>query len=311
MFQIQVIRTTNMERIDLSSVAICNQLFGFKTFHPLVAVVDLTKATKAVNHAQIHYGLYALFLKGGKDCDIQYGRRAYDYQEGTLVSFAPGQVAEINMLEDNVHPKVYGLLFHPDLIRGTVLGEHIGDYSFFSYFSREALHLSQRERDVVMDCLHKIQEELIRPQDKQSKQLILMNIDLLLNYCLRFYERQFDIRELSNKDVLQKFEKLLDDYLASHLPQKLGVPTVAYFADKVFLSSNYFGDLVKKETGRSAQEYIQFKIIEKAKDLIAGTDLTISEIAYILGFSYPQHLGRLFKRYTGMTPRTYRLRSIS
>ena len=296
-----------MEKIlQLDTVDKYNKLYGLETLHPLVTVVDLTKATKSVNHITMTYGLYALFLKEGKSCDIKYGRREYDYQEGTIVSFAPGQVAHINMIEEEMQPKVYGVLFHPDLIRGTSLGQNIHQYGFFDYSSAEALHLSERERAVVMDCFAKIQSELEHSIDKHSKQLIAMNIELLLNYCMRFYERQFITREVVCRDILQRFESLLNGYLQSDMTASNGVPQVSYFADKVHLSANYFGDLIKKETGKSAQEYIQFFLIERAKDMIVGSGKSMSEIAYSLGFAYPQHFSRLFKRQTGMTPNEYR-----
>lgn len=295
-----------METVKLDTVDKYNKLYGLETLHPLVTVVDLTKATKSVNHIIMDYRVYALFLKNGKDCTLKYGRREYDYTEGTITSFAPGQVVEVSMTEEVLQPRVYGLLFHPDLIRRTSLGQNIEKYNFFSYSSFEALHLSERERKTVMDCLEQIQQELEHPIDNHSKQLISTTIELLLNYCLRFYERQFITREEANRDVLQKFESLLMEYFNSNLPQNTGLPTVKYFADKVHLSTNYFGDLIKKETGKSAQEYIQFKVIERAKDQIANTSLTMSEIAYSLGFQYPQHFGRLFKKSTGMTPNEYR-----
>lgn len=296
-----------MEKIiHLDTVDKYNKLYGLETLHPLVAVIDLTKATKSVNHIVIDYGLYALFLKEGKSCDIKYGRRNYDYQEGTIVSFAPGQVVEVSMTEDEMQPKVYGVLFHPDLIRGTSLGQSIKNYGFFSYSSNEALHLSERERSVVTDCFAKILAELEHNIDKHSKQLISTNIELLLGYCMRFYERQFITREVINRDTLQRFESLIEEYFRGNFPSENGLPSVGYFAQKVHLSPNYFGDLIKKETGKSAQEYIQFKIIERAKDLIVGSNKTMSEIAYSLGFGYAQHFGRLFKRETGMTPREFR-----
>lgn len=292
--------------IELDSVDKYNKLYGLETLHPLVTVVDLTQATRTMNNVQINYGLYALFLKEGKSCDIRYGRRQYDYQQGTIVSFAPGQVVQVQMIEQEVRPRVYGILFHPDLIRGTSLGQNMKNYGFFSYSSSEALHLSERERGVVMDCFEKIAAELHHAIDKHSRQLIAMNIELLLGYCLRFYERQFITREAVNTEILQRFEHYMDDYWDADLPQREGLPSVRYFADKVCLTPNYFGDLIKKETGKSAQEYIQFKLIERAKDRIASTELTMSEIAYELGFQYPQHFGRLFKKQTGITPNEYR-----
>ncbi|MDD4820344.1 MAG: helix-turn-helix domain-containing protein [Flavobacteriales bacterium] len=298
-----------MEKIKLDSVDTYNRLYGMETLHPLVTVVDLTKATKSVNHIVMDYGVYALFLKEGTSCNIKYGRREYDYQEGTIVSFAPGQVVEVSMSEDEFRPKVYGILFHPDLIRGTSLGRNIEKYNFFSYSSFEALHLSQRERQLVIDCLTKIQQELEHAIDRHSRELLSMNIELLLNYCLRFYERQFITREDVNKDVIQRFEELINEYWGGKLPQQMGLPSVKYFADKVHLSPNYFGDLIKKQTGKSAQEYIQLKVIERAKNRIANSDHTMSEIAYELGFQYPQHFSRLFKKHTGVTPNQYRVSS--
>lgn len=292
--------------LQLDTVDKYNKLYGLETLHPLVSVVDLTRATKVVNHISMNYGVYALYLKQGKSCDIKYGRRNYDYQEGTIVSFAPGQVVQVSMVEQELHPKVYGLIFHPDLIRGTSLGQEIGKYGFFSYSANEALHLSERERGVVIDCLAKIQAELEHAIDHHSKQLIVANIELLLGYCMRFYERQFVTREVVNQDILARFEGLVNEYFQGEVAEREGLPSVKYFADKVYLSPNYFGDLVKKETGKSAQEYIQLHLLDVAKELIASTNLTISEIAYKLGFQYPQHFGRLFKKHIGVTPNRYR-----
>lgn len=293
--------------IKLENVDQYNNLYGLETLHPLVSIVDLTKATKSVNHIQMNYGLYALFLKQTKSCNIKYGRTSYDYEEGTIVCFAPGQIAGVDTIEDEVAPQVYGIVFHPDLIRGTSLGKSIKNYAFFSYTVNEALHLSEQERGIVMDCLKKISLELEHAIDKHSKALIAMNIELLLNYCMRFYERQFISRSDANKDTISRFEQLLDDYFQSNLPAQDGLPSVKYFADKICLSPNYFGDMVKKETGKTPQERIQEKVIELAKEHIADTDKTVSEIAYTLGFQYPQHLCRLFKKRTGCTPNEYRL----
>lgn len=293
--------------IKLENVDQYNDLYGLETLHPLVSIIDLTKATKRVNHIQMNYGLYALFLKQTQSCNIKYGRTSYDYEEGTIVCFAPGQIVSVDTIEDEVTPQVYGIVFHPDLIRGTALGKSIKNYTFLSYAVNEALHLSEQERGIVMDCLEKISLELEHAIDKHSKALIAMNIELLLNYCMRFYERQFISRSDANKDTLARFEQLLDDYFQSDLPMQDGLPSVKYFADKICLSSNYFGDMLKKETGKTPQERIQEKVIELAKEHIVNTDKTVSEIAYTLGFQYPQHLCRVFKKRTGCTPNEYRL----
>lgn len=291
--------------IRLDSVDKYNQLFGLETLHPLVSVIDLSEATLFPNHFTINYGVYALFLKDVKCGDIRYGRQRYDYQEGTVVCFAPGQVAEMEVPE-GVRPVARGLLFHPDLIKGTSLGEEIKSYNFFSYKSNEALHLSEEEKGIFVDCLEKIKMELTHSIDRLSRRLIARNIQLLLDYCMRFYERQFATRATANRDVLSRFETLLDAYFQEGRPQSEGLPTVKYFADKVFLSPNYFGDLIKKETGKTPQEYIKDRLIDVAKDLIAGTDKTISEIAYELGFQYSQHFNRVFKKNVGYTPSEYR-----
>ena len=291
--------------IKLDKVEQYNDLFGLETLHPLVSVVDLKESTRYPTHFIINYGVYALYLKDIKCGDIRYGKQKYDYQDGTVVSFAPGQVAEVEML-DGMKPMATGLLFHPDLIRGTSLGENIRQYSFFSYSSAEALHLSETEKEIFTDCLHKIKLELLRPIDKHSKRLISRNIELLLDYCMRFYERQFITRREANRDVLTKFEALLDAYFMENMPERNGLPTVRYFADKVCLSPNYFGDLIKKETGKTAQEYIQNKIMDVAKQQIVGTDKTVSQIAYELGFHYSQHFNRIFKKNVGCTPNEYR-----
>lgn len=300
-----------MEKVvRIDSVDQYNQLYGLETLHPLVSVIDLTQTTEVLNHVQIVYGVYALFLKGNKSCDIKYGRQHYDYQEGTIVCFGPGQVATVSNVKDEVRPEVYGVLFHPDLIRGTALGKTIRNYTFFSYAVNEALHLSEQEREIVKDCLHKIRIELEHAIDKHSKSLIATNIELLLNYCMRFYDRQFITRNEVNKDILVRFESLLDDYFQQELPERQGLPTVKYFADKICLSANYFGDLIKKETGKSAIEHIQAKLIDVAKERILGTGETMSQISYELGFQYPQHFGRLFKQKVGCTPHEYRLQQM-
>ena len=292
--------------LNLDSVDLYNKLYGLETLNPLVSVIDLNKATSSVDLIRFNYGIYALYLKLEKACDIKYGRQTYDYQEGTIVCFAPGQTAETNPTTDKVQVNAHGILFHPDLLRGTSLGKSIKKYTFFSYEVNEALHLSEEERSIVMDCLKIIRMELEHGVDKHSRTLLVNHIELLLNYCMRFYERQFITRGKTNRDVLTRFENLLDEYFESALAEQDGLPTVKYFADKLCLSSNYFGDMFKKETGKSPQEYIQEKVIELAKERISDTADTVSQIAYSLGFQYPQHFCRLFKKRVGYTPSEYR-----
>ena len=277
-----------------------------ETRHPLVSVVDLSKANPRQG-SRMYFGFYTIFLKDVKCGDLVYGRHTYDYQEGTLVFLAPGQVAGMNSNGETYQPKGYALVFHPDLIHGTALGRHIQDYTFFGYQSYEALHVSSRERQIVLDYFAKIDYELEHAIDKHSKRLIVSNIELFLDYCVRFYDRQFITRNHVNSNVLERFEQLLNDYYQTDKSQTFGLPSVAYCANELNLSANYFGDLIKKETGHTAQEYIQAKVIDVAKERIFDQSKSVSQIAYDLGFKYPQLFIRLFKQRVGESPNEYRL----
>jgi len=291
--------------IKLENLSQYNTMRGIETLHPLVSVYDLSNM-KLIPPVRVHFGFFCVFLKEVKCGDLKYGCNYYDYQEGTLVFIAPGQVVGIGNIPGNPHPKGWALLFHPDLIRGTSLGRNIKRYTFFSYEANEALHLSVKERQIILDCLNKIDHELHQSIDKHSKTLIANNIELLLNYCMRFYDRQFITRNLVNKDILVRFENLLDNYLKSEMTKTTGLPTVKYCAEHLHLSANYFGDLIKKETGKSAQEHIHLKLIDIAKERIFDTTKSVSEIAYELGFKHPQHFSRMFKNETGYSPNEYR-----
>ena len=294
----------------LISVAQFNSRRGQETLHPLVSVLDQSKSVPIRAYRQLSE-IYVIFLKDLKCEDFQYGRNTYDYQEETLLFIAPGQVFGFDLPDERmVQPTGWALIFHPDFIRGTSLGRKMDEYGFFSYDVKEALHISQRERLIVVECFKKIKEELERGIDKHSKMLIMSNIELLLNYCVRFYDRQFITRELVNKDVLTKFESLLKEYFESDLPKTIGLPTVGYCAEELSLSANYFGDLVKRETGKSALEYIQAKVISLAKDRIFDRSKSISEIAYEMGYKYPQHFTRLFKQRVGISPQEYRMANL-
>lgn len=276
-----------------------------ETKHPLVTVVDLSKADPR-SLSKMYFGFYIVFLKDVKCGDLVYGRDTYDYQEGTLVFLAPGQVAGSNDNDDIYQPKGHALAFHADLIHGTSLGKRIQEYTFFGYQSNEALHLSERERNLVLDCFSKIDYELERGVDKHSKRLIVANIELFLDYSVRFYDRQFMTRDNVHQGLLERFENLLNEYFESDKPEILGLPSVTWCAEQLNLSSNYFGDLVKKETGKTAQEYIQSKLIDVAKEKIFDGNKTINQIAGELGFKYPQHFARVFKKRVGHTPNEYR-----
>jgi len=295
--------------LNLNTISDYNALVGHETFHPLVSVIDFAKLNKIYKKPIVeafHFGFYSIFFKNDKHCEIKYGRNYYDYQEGTLVFIAPGQVVSIEDDEEDYQPSGHALLFHPDLLRGTALGQHMKNYNFFSYEIYEALHLSEQERQVVMECFRKIDYELRHGIDKHSKKLIVSNIELFLNYCVRFYDRQFITRDHANTGTLEKFEGLLNEYFQSEKPQETGIPTVGYFANELHLSANYFGDLIKKETGKTAQEYIQAKLIDIAKEKIFDPSKSVSEVAYELGFKYPQHFTRFFKQHVGSAPNEYR-----
>lgn len=295
-----------MEKIRRFETITDYNIFNQKeTLHPLVSVIDLSKANPR-QASNMYFGIYTVFLKDVKCGDLRYGRAMYDYQEGTLVFIAPGQVVTVDSKGDTYQPKGHALVFHQDLIYGSALGRHIQEYTFFSYQSNEALHLSEREKKIVLDCFSKIEYELEHAVDRHSKKLLVDNIELLLNYCTRFYDRQFITRDKVHQGILEKFETLLNGYFQGDKPQTIGLPSVADCAKELNLSAGYFGDLIKKETGRSAQEYIQAKVITVAKERIHDVDKTISEVAYELGFKYPQHFTRLFKQKTGMTPNEYR-----
>lgn len=281
-----------------------------KTLHPLVSVIDFSKANLRnwgnADTIRFEYGLYCIYLKDVKCGDMKYGRHYYDYQAGTLVFFSPNQHSEIENPKVSYQPMGFGLIFHADFLIGTSLGKTIQQYKFFNYQSNEALHLSDDERKMIMDCFAKIEFELKQPIDKHSKKLIASNIELFLDYCQRFYDRQFITRENVNRGILERFEDLMNTYFSSEKPQTIGLPSVAYFADELHLSANYFGDLIKKETGQSAKDYILNCTIDEAKNRIYKNDKTVNEIAYGLGFKYPQHFTRLFKQKVGVSPVEFR-----
>lgn len=293
---------------NFDTVASYNQFNNHTTLHPLVSVIDFSKANRRrwEKSVRIKYGFYTIFLKDIKCGDLKYGCNYYDYQEGTLVFVSPGQVLELETDGKEYQPKGYAIIFHPDLLHGAPLSHKISDYHFFGYNVNEALHLSEKERKIILDSFSNINMELQQNIDSHSKKLILSNIELLLNYCIRFYERQFNTREVVNKGIIEQFENILKSYFNSETNNDYGLLSVAYCAEQLHLSPNYFGDLFKRETGISAKEYIQGKIIEMAKIKIHEPMTNINEIAHTLGFKYPQHFTRMFKKMTGYTPSEYR-----
>ncbi len=294
--------------INIQSISDINNFVQHKTKHPLVTVIDFGKIDERMEEGiRISCDFYSIMFKNYCANNMKYGRQAYDFQEGSLVCIAPKQVvtmdAEIIKKENMMG---WGLFFHPDLLRGTSLGTRMKEYTFFSYEMAEALHLSDKEKEILFDCVQKIEAELQENIDDHSQTLIVSNIELLLNYCQRFYGRQFITRKKSNSDVVSQIEKLLTDYFKDTEISEKGLPTVKYLSDKVHLSPGYLSDLLKKETGMNAQDHIHYYLIEEAKNILLNTNNSVSEIAYSLGFEYPQYFSKLFKQKTGTTPIEYR-----
>lgn len=276
-----------------------------KPMNPLISIVDYSKLGPGIPARKL-YGFYAVFLKDVKCGDLKYGMQSYDYQDGTLLFVSPGQVYGSDNVKTPIQGSGLALLFHPDLLNGTSLGKKMREYTFFSYNSNEALHLSEKERRLIQNCLDQIEYELSLPEDKYSKQIVVSSLQMFLDYCSRFYDRQFTTRETANMDLLTKLESLIDNYFHSGEARKKGFPTVKYCAAELNLSANYLSDLLRKETGYSALNYIHSKLIELAKTELTTTDKTINEIAYSLGFEYSPHFTRMFKKYEGVTPTEYR-----
>lgn len=294
--------------IEINSVSSYNTFRGAKTYHPLISVLDY-KDMKMVENITYKFGLYGIFYKKTLCGDLKYGKQSYDYQEESLVFVAPQQILTVGTYSVNQKPQGKVLLFHPDFIRGTELGKKIYDYTFFYYRINEALHLSYKESNVILDLFNKICVETQQNIDKHSKTIMVDTLQLILNYAERYYDRQFITRANANLDIVQKFEQLLNQYLRSEKPLDQGLPSVAFCAAELNLSTNYFGDLIKKEVGVSAQEFIQTKIIEVAKTKIFDPSKTISQVAYELGFKYPQHFNRMFKKKVGRTPNDFRIQN--
>lgn len=294
--------------IQIKSISEINKFVQGVTKHPLVAVVDFSKLDEQMEEGtRISCDFYSIMFKNYCANNMHYGRQSYDFQEGSLICIAPKQVitmdTEIVKKEDMMG---WGLFFHPDLLRGSSLSQKMNDYTFFSYETSEALHLSDKEKQILYDCVMKIENELQENIDNHSQTLIVSNIELLLNYCSRYYGRQFITRRNSNTNTVTQIEKLLKEYFKSDKLKEAGLPTVKYLADNVHLSASYLSDLLKKETGMNAQDQIHYYLIEEAKNILLNTDNSVSEIAFSLGFEYPQYFSKLFKQKTGHTPIEYR-----
>lgn len=297
------------EIFRLHSISEINNFVHNKTQHPLVAVVDFSQFDEHLeNGTRVSCDFYCIMFKNYCVNNLRYGRQSYDFQEGSLMCIAPKQVLTMdNEIEEKEDKLGWGLFFHPDLLRGTSLSAKMKDYTFFSYETSEALHLSDKEKEILYDCVQKIGTELQENIDKHSQTLIVSNIELLLNYCTRYYDRQFITRKNANSTTVSAVEELLKNYFSSDELKEKGLPTVKYLAENVHLSPSYLSDLLRKETGMNAQDHIHYYLIEEAKNILMNSDFSISEIAYSLGFEYPQYFSKLFKRKTGQKPGEYRM----
>ena len=295
--------------IHLQSITDLHKLFSLgNSFHPLVTVLDFSKVTENVaEYSKITTDFYSIMFKNYCKNKIKYGRKAIDFQDGNLICIAPNQTIDMDNEEEEREDKMgWGLFFHPDLIRATTLNEKLKDYTFFNYEISEALHLSDKEKGVLYECVQKIQAELQENIDVYSQYIIVSTIELLLNYCSRFYGRQMITRSQNNKLIINQIESILTHYFSTNTIQEQGLPTVKYLAEQVHLSPSYLSDLLKKETGKNAQEHIHFYLIEEAKNLLLNSEKNVNEIAYNLGFEYPQYFNTLFKKKTGRTPKEFR-----
>lgn len=276
--------------------------------HPLVTIVDFSQVQEHTNkETKVSTDFYALIFKTYNRNNVKYGRKVVDFQDGSLICMAPNQVLEMDDETEATENMVgWGLFFHPDLIRGTSLHDKMKEYNFFSYEVSESLHLSEKEKTVLHDCVLKLQSELMENIDIHSQTILVSGIELLLNYCTRFYGRQFITRKNSNHFIVTQVENILAEYFKGNDINKKGLPTVKHLAEEVNLSSGYLSDLLKKETGKNAQDHIHFYLIEEAKNVLLGTNKSVGEIAYSLGFDYPQYFNKLFKQKTGKTPVEFR-----
>ena len=298
------------EIVRLKSISEAHRFLELpKPNHPLVSVIALNERIINFDYGDTKFlfDFHQVNLKRGFSGSLIYGRNSYDFEDGTLTFIKAGQVIQMEKLPEIVKESSgWTLLFHPDLIRKSELGETIDDYTFFDYDLNEALHLSEKEINSLNVLVEKIREEYNQNIDKHSQELIIANIEMLLKYSKRFYDRQFYTRTNLNKDILAAFNKTLKAYYSSERPIQNGILTVKECAQQLNLSVNYLGDLLKTETGRSTKEHINDYVVEKAKTKLLGSNESISEIAYRLGFEYPQGLNKLFKAKVGISPSQYR-----
>lgn len=289
--------------MKIKNVSDYSRYLGYTDRHPLVSVINYAEVSP-IRHSLNSYSVYGIFFHDQQDIDLTYGCGKYDYKSGTVICVAPGQIGGKEDNGERVMLTGWALLFHPDLLRDTPLSKNIKQYTFFDYRVHEALHMTDEEHDIFVSLMQQIRNELQKPHDELQNAILIAYIELVLNFCQRFYNRQFTTRKLENSDILMKFDNLLNDYYEKNAQLTLGLPTVQYCADKLCMSSNYFGDVIKKTTGDTASNYIRQHVIQRVKNELA-TGASIVQVADDLGFKYPQHLSRMFKQQTGITPSEY------
>lgn len=289
--------------MKIKNVSDYSRYLGHTDRHPLVSVINYAEVSP-IRHSLNSYSVYGIFFHDQQDIDLTYGCGKYDYKSGTVICVAPGQIGGKEDNGERVMLTGWALLFHPDLLRGTPLSKNIKQYTFFDYRVHEALHMTDEEHDIFVSLMQQIRNELQKPHDELQNAILIAYIELVLNFCQRFYNRQFTTRKLENSDILMKFDNLLNDYYEKNAQLTLGLPTVQYCADKLCMSPNYFGDVIKKTTGDTASNYIRQHVIQRVKNELA-TGASIVQVADDLGFKYPQHLSRMFKQQTGSTPSEY------
>jgi len=295
--------------IHIRSISDALEAFGFdKPEHPLVSVIPIDDSLANYDFGDITYVLdfYQISLKSGFSGAFQYGRNKYDFDEGSVTFTKPGQAIKIEQEVEAKGASGWSLLFHPDLIRGTDLGKRISDFHYFDYETHEALQVSAKESKAATDIVRTIETEIGQNIDKHSHPLIVSNIELLLKYCQRYYDRQFITRTNINKDVVASFHRVIQNYYQLSESHIDGVLTVTTCANELNLSPHYLGDLIKAETGRTAKDHINEHVIELAKTRLLNSDMDISQVAYQLGFEYPQSFNKLFKAKMGVSPTEYR-----
>lgn len=292
------------ETLDIKTVCECNKCLGMQTLHPQVSIINLEKPD--LKQDTVKFEFYAvLVIESCADGCCCCGRKYYDYSNATMVFLTPGDIFQMN--KNNTLPdKGWLLAFHPDLLFRTSLRNHIRNYTFFSYKKEEALHLSQRETAKIVCCLENIDEELHHAIDVHSSTILSRHIELLLDYCTRFYERQFITREYKNKSLLKKIEGMVDDYLLSGKCQTDGIPAPDCFSERMNMSVAYFLDLLKFETGQTLEEYFRLKQLEMAKRLLLKTDDSPAVVARRLGFPSVQYFSLIFKKIMGVAPSEYK-----